>query len=251
MDNSNKYGTLERQKELLGMLKQVDAFCCKYDISYSLCAGTLLGAVRHKGFIPWDDDVDLMVDRSNLNKFLKAFQDHPEETPYHLNRYLWVYRVQEVGDTTKGLLRPTIDIFVIDNCPDSNFKRKYKTFMIKMLQGMMKIELDYEGKSLFMKACMFCTHIMGKLFSEESLFRKYDRVSQIGNEGKSRFVAAYDYPFGYLNRRYNSNLMDNFEMHQFEDVALPITKEYDHYLTVQYGDYMTPPKEENRVSEHM
>lgn len=251
MDDSNKYGTLDRQKELLIMLKKIDAFCQKYGVSYSLAGGSLLGAVRHNGFIPWDDDVDLMVDRDNLQKFLKAFQEHPDETPYCLNRYLWIYRIQEVDDASKGILRPTIDIFVLDNCPDSTFQRKYKTFVIKMLQGMMKVKPDYEGKSFVMKACVFITHLLGKVFSEDSLFREYDKISQMGNETQSRFVSAYDYPFGYLNRKYNSNLMNNCELHQFEDVELPITTEYDHYLTEQYGDYMTPPKEENRVSEHM
>ena len=160
MDDNNRYGTRERQKELLIMLKKVDSFCKKHSISYSLAGGSLLGAIRHNGFIPWDDDVDLMVDRENLDKFLKAFYDFPDETPYFLNRYLWVYRVQEVNDTSEGLLRPTIDIFVLDHCPDSGLKRKYKTFVIKMLQGMMKIEPDYKDKGVVMKVCVFVTHIL-------------------------------------------------------------------------------------------
>ena len=118
MDDSNRYGTLQRQKELFVMMKEIDAFCQKHSISYSLAGGSLLGAIRHNGFIPWDDDIDLMVDRKNLSKFLDAFYEFSDETPYFLNRYLWVYRIQEVNDTSAGLLRPTIDVFVFDHCPD-------------------------------------------------------------------------------------------------------------------------------------
>ncbi len=251
MDVNNKYGTLERQKELLVMLKSVDAFCQKHSIHYSLSGGTLLGAIRHNGFIPWDDDVDLMVDRENFIKMLEAFDNYSEETPYFLNRYLWVYRIQEVDDTSLGLLRPTIDVFVMDNCPDSGFKRKYKAFTIKMLQGMMKIEPEYKGKGIIMKACVFITHLLGKLFSDDYLFRKYEDVSQIGNAFQSKYITAYDAPFIYLNCKYDNQLFKEYELHRFEDVELPITSKYDHYLKEQYGDYMTPVKEEDRISKHM
>ena len=69
---SDLYGTTEMQDRLLLMLKDFTAFCRKYHIRYSLCGGTLLGAVRHKGFIPWDDDLDIMVSRQEF-KHLLAF----------------------------------------------------------------------------------------------------------------------------------------------------------------------------------
>lgn len=251
MDDNNKYGTRERQEELLCMMKKVDAFCRNHSIAYSLDGGTLLGAIRHNGFIPWDDDIDIMVDRDNLNRLLKAFHDFHGETPYFLNRYLWVYRIQEVNDPSAGLFRPTIDIFVLDHCPNSGFKQKYKIFAIKMLQGMMKIKPNYKDKGMVMKACVFVTHILGKLFSDETKFRAYDYISQIGNEEPSAFVTEYNSLYSYLDRRYKSNILKKYIMHQFEDILLPITSEYDHYLTELYGDYMTPPKEQDRVSEHM
>ena len=84
---SEKYGTLERQTELLKMLKEVDIFFKTNGIVYSLCGGTLLGAVRHNGFIPWDDDVDLMVDRKNFEKFHTVIENFKG---YHLEHELWV-----------------------------------------------------------------------------------------------------------------------------------------------------------------
>ena len=71
MDNGN-YGTAPYQKELLQLIKDLDAFCEQNGIRYSLAGGTLIGAIRHNGFIPWDDDLDIMLDRDNYNRFLKA-----------------------------------------------------------------------------------------------------------------------------------------------------------------------------------
>ncbi len=69
----NEYGLAERQNELLNMLKDVDKILTGNGIAYSLCGGTLLGAIRHKGFIPWDDDVDIMLDRKNYKKMVDMF----------------------------------------------------------------------------------------------------------------------------------------------------------------------------------
>ena len=70
MDTRNEYGTLEIQKELLNLLRVFHKFCQDNNIQYSLAWGSLLGAIRHKGFIPWDDDLDVMMDRKNYNKFV-------------------------------------------------------------------------------------------------------------------------------------------------------------------------------------
>ena len=121
------------QALLLEMLKDFDAACRKHAIRYQLFAGTALGAVRHKGFIPWDDDMDIVMSRENYEKFRAAF---PKFEGYRIEREIWVPRIR------RGDGRFSIDVFLFDNVPKNSFKRKYKVFRLKLLQGMMKKKPD-------------------------------------------------------------------------------------------------------------
>lgn len=245
------YGVKERQKELLVLLKQVDSFLSSNNIKYSLCGGTLLGAIRHDGFIPWDDDVDIMVDRENYTKIIRLFENNEDDLPFALKRILWIYRIQNKSEDAATLMAPTVDIFVMDNCPDNIIMRKTKVFLVKILQGMMKDKVDYSKYSFFWRVCLFVTFVSGKLFTDNFKFKMYDRVARIGNKKKSKFVTGYTDLFNLLNLTYSGTLMDNIVEHKFEDTVMPIVSEYDSYLTTQYGDYMTPPKKEDRVAAHM
>ena len=240
-----------RQLVLLDMLKEVDALLTENGIRYSLCAGTLLGAVRHDGFIPWDDDIDIMVDRENYGKIIKLFEGQPADSKFTLNRVLWIYRIQERTNSANDLSVPTIDIFVFDNCPDSAFVRKYKLFLMRMLQGMLKTDPNARKHSFFHRVCLGGTRLLGKLFTYNFKFRWYDKAARIGNKKDSNYLGSYFSPYKNLPLQYSKTLMRDIERHAFEDSMMPIVKEYDNYLSAQYGNYMQLPKEEDRVSTHM
>ena len=94
MDSNNEYGTYNVQKKLLILLERFHQFCVDNDIKYSLDWGSLLGAIRHKGFIPWDDDLDVMVDRTNYNKLVSLIVDNEDlELNFENPRAYWVGRV--------------------------------------------------------------------------------------------------------------------------------------------------------------
>lgn len=245
---SDLYGTTEMQDRLLLMLKDFTAFCRKYHIRYSLCGGTLLGAVRHKGFIPWDDDLDIMVSRQEIKHLLKKI--HLFEG-YTIHRRLWVYRIQRADESGDEGSFPTIDVFVIDRCPDQDWLRKFKVLAIRLLQGMMHSHLELDGHSAFEKLLLISTYLMGRLFPDAFLYRIYERVSRIGNKSRSRYVTAYNDLFKLIPIRYDGRLMNDLVWMDFEDTKMPCTKYYDNYLTTQYGDYMTPPKKDDRVPIHM
>lgn len=141
MDLENKYGTLEIQKELLVLLKEVHNYCVSNDIKYSIAYGSLLGSVRHKGFIPWDDDLDIMVDRENYQKILTTIGGAHNLTIDRSPYSLWIDRLHRKGCEYHGPYSPTCDIFIIDSMPDNNLLAQIKLLSIYIMQGMMKVNL--------------------------------------------------------------------------------------------------------------
>ena len=247
MRESDKYNTSEVQDELLCMMKDIHAFLVRMGIRYSLCGGSLLGAIRHNGFIPWDDDMDIIVDRENFDKLIRAFSKC--ET-YTFARVLWIYRIRR-KDSGRSKNIPTIDVFVMDNTPNSPVLRKMKVLFIQLLQGMMKQEVHYADFSLPYRICLGVTHAVGKLFSDDRKYSWYNRVSILGNRKKTQYVSTFNDLFKLVKICYDSDTMEHLQLHRFEDTEFYITEKYDSYLTRQYGDYMTPVAEKDRVPEHM
>lgn len=247
MDIENKYGALEYQQITLAMMKDIHRFLMSEGIKYSLCGGSLLGAIRESGFIPWDDDLDIMMDRENFEKFLTACGDFEN---YVVFRKLWIYRIQRKEDYTGSLTGATIDIFVVDRVPNSKIKQKYKLLALKLLQGMMKRHKDFRQYSLPKRIPVIVTYYFGRLFSDSKKFMWYDRISQVGNKESGRYVGLYDDLYSYIPKEYDGELMNHIALYVFEDSEFLITESYDNYLSVAYGEYMTPPPEDERKPQH-
>lgn len=235
------YGTENMQKHILSILKLFHHDCEKNKIKYSLNSGSCLGAVRHNGFIPWDDDADVMMTRKDFERYLEIAQGSDE---YEIIRNLWIYRIKEKNSS----LSATLDIFVIDNVPDHAFMRAIKLFLIKMLQGMMKTSDNNSHFSFGYRICLMITRLIGLPFSDARKFRLYESISKIGNRKETRYVGIYNNSFRAIARLYDRDLMDGVTLHAFEDTKLYITKQYDKYLKSVYGDYMTPPSFDQRKS---
>lgn len=244
-ETAEEYGTKDVQVELLDLLKKFHNFCENHEIKYSINSGTALGAVRHKGFIPWDDDADIMMDRENFQKLLRLYQSY--QTEYHLSRILWIYRLQPYGSEREGG-STIIDIFVVDNVPDIIFLRKLKLLLIRFLQGSMKPAVDYSKYPPVYRVFAIVTHKVGKLLKDERKYALYQKVSQIGNKSKTKYVGIYNNIYKALPRLYPSEMMSELELIDFEDTKLYITSGWDRYLSSVYGDYMTPPNPEDRKS---
>lgn len=246
--NEDIYNTRATQEDLLAMMKDIHAFFEREGITYSLAGGSLLGAVREDGFIPWDDDMDIMVDRENYERIKSAFGGCKG---YVLERDLWIYRIRRERDKKTDGYVPTVDIFVADNVPENKLRWKWKVFRLKVLQGMMKKKPDYKKYSFLHKLCIAATRFLGFFFTYDHKWKKYEKVSKVGNKKPTKYVALYNDLYRYLSIRYDADLMKNVTKHKFEDAEFYITEKYDHSLTVQYGDYMTPPPESERISAHL
>ncbi len=249
MDSTNQYGARDRQIHLFSMMKEIDALLRANGIEYSLTGGSLLGAIRHQGFIPWDDDIDIMIDRENFNKLRRLLSEEKPELKYVMKHDIWVDRIYRAGSTS--FEDDEIDVCVVDRVPDNRLLQRIKVILLKTLQGMMKIDVELKDQSLFHKASLLVTHGLGKLFAQERKYRWYQKAAQIGSKRPAGHVAIYTDSFRCLSKQYSGTLMDSYESHTFEDTELRIVKEYDNYLTIQFGDYMTPPPEDKRVPQHL
>lgn len=244
MDLENKYGTLEIQKSSLELLRKFSSYAKTNNYCYSLVDGSMLGAVRHQGFIPWDDDIDIIVNRQTFNKLINA--DFSNED-FYIFRDLWLARIQP-KTKIESEFTPTIDILVLDKAPDSLSLRKIKLFLIYMMQGMMKNTLSLEKGNFILKVCTLATWLMGLFFSYKTKYYWYGKISSLW--GGQLYSQCYNTLFEYIPVFFDGDVMDNYIEVPFEDMVQPIMSKWDHWLTRRFGDYMTPPKVEDRVPRH-
>lgn len=243
----NQYSLKEIHAGMLDVQKFIHSFCEKHSITYSLTGGSLLGAIRHNGFIPWDDDFDIMFDRKNFTLFVDAMRSY-EGSDYILELDQWVYRVRK--NNCEAAVVPSVDLFVLDETPENRVTRKWQIICLRILQGLLRDNHNISKHSLFFRVCIRIAEFIGNLFNKERLFEKYDKISRLGEKKPSGNLSILDDKFRYLSYTYSGNLIDRTELHKFEDTEFSIISNYEEYLTTQYGDYMQLPPEASRVPEH-
>lgn len=271
--------SLEEMKSIeLNILKDVSEFCDKNNICYYLCGGSLLGAVRHRGFIPWDDDIDIAMPREDYKKFLKIYNQ--EEKFYKVNAiennknwHMSFARVEHLKTvlyekTLKSKYRKRhlfIDVFPIDGIP--NNAEDERNFMIK--QKILGIILnassfcffpsrhysDSKEKNVSLKNSIrsLMKYVAISLFSlinTQTIARKLNFNSKKYELGTTKDVGITVAVWGLRFEKSSYASFERRQKFQFEDGEFWGPVGYHEYLTRTYGDYMTPPPPENQVSHH-
>lgn len=246
----------------LDMLCEIDRICKKCDIKYNIIAGTLLGAVRHKGYIPWDDDADTAMLREEYNKFRTAceteldkskyfFEDHVTTKGYRwgfgrLMRKdtLYVRAGQEHMPYTQGVF---VDVFPLDGVPNNYVLRClhcFKCFCIR------KIMWSAVGRIADKRAFMRVWFSLLYKIPEKTLFNIYEKFIEKSNRKNTEYVRILTFPtpnktYGYKRKWYEKSAPIEFEGKIFDGIA-----DYDEYMTFKFGDYMQLPPQEQRTGHH-
>lgn len=248
MTSPEQEAALKRiHEELFALLQDAVRVLDQEGIPYSLMCGTLLGAVRHQGFIPWDDDIDLVLPRESYERFAAAYPTQARQGFSLDLTDTWVPRVRQAGGGETAFL----DLFILDPLPKGKLRRALKLFALKTLQGMLKDDHAYGRFSLPKRVLLWGTDLLGKPFSKQAKLRAYDRLSRLGGR-QSTQVHMANGAFHLLPLAFDKDFFAQLTPAMFEGLPVLIPKGAQSLLTRLYGpDYMTPPPEHLRVPLHL
>ena len=244
------------------ILKDVHAFCQKNNLRYTLIFGSLLGAIRHKGYIPWDDDIDIAMPRPDYEKFVKEYRheyfhvyDYRTDKDYH-NPYAKVADTRTIleEDIDMKNIGINIDVFPFDYMFDT--KEECVSFMnsLNRIKRLFRIKLVKPNKknSWWKRILIRCAKIFTIPVSMKRLTEKeYQKIATL-THSDAKFVGLPIDP--EIDAAYRSiyprKMFENFVKQPFDEEEFMVTADYDQWLTQMYGDYMTPPKGAQRTSPH-
>lgn len=243
----------------LELLVEFDRICRAHNIIYSIDGGTLLGAVRHGGFIPWDDDADVIMVRSEYVKFKKIAEKELDKDRFYLQDmdntegYRWGYGKlrrknssfvrmnQEHMPYEQGIF---MDIFICDNVPENYSARRICNFVSyiyrKFLWSKVGCQVEHGVKRVLMKLI--------SQIPEKAIKRSYRRYIRHRNKKASNWVKCLTFPACNKTYGYKREWYEDVEDITFEDVMLKGSRKKEEYLEFLYGDYMSlPPIEKRKV----
>lgn len=264
-DNDLKLKNVQRVQ--LAMLKEFLRICEKYHLRYFLLGGSALGAVRHSGFIPWDDDIDVGMPRPDYEKFLSIAQDELGENLF-LQTYVtdknYPMNFAKIRNSATTFIQRNvahinmnhgiyIDLFPLDGAPKQKFLQKtYSNIVsifvcailtklnVKMCSGWTTFKGIISWSIIYLLSSLTNVNFLRRVVDAFARINRYDNCGVIVN-----WYGAYR-----MKEIMPKIYLDEGLPVLFEDVSVVIPKNYDVYLRHLYGNYMLFPSDENKISHH-
>ena len=243
----------------IDIIKTVDSFCKKNDIQYCLAYGSLLGAVRHGGYIPWDDDVDIAMPRESYNRFLLQFSDDNYQLLSCESNTKYPFPFAKLCDNSSKLVEEMslpsvehgidIDIFPIDNLPDNKALIILKYGLVRILRTIIDIKSipirkrknKMKNYILWIGKALFC------FLSANKISTLINKICSRDKKGSYMGIIVWGYG---VRQAVQAAIFDEYTNILFEGVSLIVPTRYSEWLSSIYGDYMQLPSEENRITHH-
>lgn len=256
-------GLEEYKSVILNVLLKVDEICKEHNLRYSLFYGTLLGAVRHQGYIPWDDDIDIAMPIEDYDRLASIIQKG--------NYGLYFIRPEESKDTcfafgkicdTRTTIHESsvddikgygayIDVYPFVKIPVNgkwdNYK-KWKTY--RRLASYSKLKKYKRTNSGIQNLGRFIEFSIGKVINPRKLALKSAMAQREANQFVVDNNVDYNYGVIWHPKRFPKDMFDNQQVVMFEGHELCGTSDYDTVLKIEFGDYMKLPPEEKRIPHH-
>lgn len=249
------------QKVILDITKYIDRICCENGIEYYLEGGSCIGAIRHKGFIPWDDDLDIIMDSRNYEKFIRVCREKLDTSKYYFQEsYVdWPMPYSKIKLLGTVFSEPSmhfdslehrgifVDIFRLEDVSNYKIVQMWQYFCGEVLLCYCLSQRGFEKPTLKKKLLMAASFPL-KLRFVRRFFRQ--QVEKYRNR-KTDYVGMFGGRYRLKNSIYKRIDYSHSIRVPFEDTMLPVPTGYDAILTQIFGDYMTPPPEKEQMGLHL
>lgn len=247
--------TQKLQKKILEIMKYIDGLCRENGITYYIMGGTALGAVRHGGFIPWDDDLDIFMTPDNYEKFRDKFAQFGDREKFYIQEYgktknghvtvpkLRMNGTTYIEDLTKdwdihqGIF---VDIFILHNCPNNKLQQLWQCFWAKcaVVKGMSM--RGYNRQSGLRKLLLGVSRLFPRKLMVDFALKQVYRYRNVQSDYYCNFLGKAIYKKGLYKKAW----FEKTEHIPFEKTQLRVPTGLHQFLTERFGDYMTPPSED-------
>lgn len=249
----------------LDLVSEFSRVCEKHDIRWSVAFGTLIGAVRHRGFIPWDDDIDVMLERTEFEKLVRVASKeftHPYFFQYALSdRKVFTPLARLRNSETTGYVSGYpkegynngiyLDVYCFDANPQSRPKYLWKHFLKRCIGKMMNVYYQESAKDKsFLQRCSFAFKPLFHVVSYEQLWKWYCSALSLYNDSEQHYSHMLTAALGGRKDWVCRHELSDIVSLPYEFIKVPVIRSYDGYLRLAYGDYLQFPPVEQRGKWH-